>query len=138
MKRNSLLQKTLGNHVELYRILDIQGEKVFVIDCLKANMPKWVAMEHLEGFEDCEESVLYELSNYLCLYLVYQDISALAPKAKEEKELTDDEKKMRYAINKYYFSKNKNSLNTAFTMMLQNQYCDQDKRINLYPCIFFL
>lgn len=36
------------------------------------------------------------IGNYLCLYLVYQDISALAPKQKaEDKPLTKDEKNMR-------------------------------------------
>lgn len=70
---------------------------------------------------------------YLCLYLTYQDITALAPmsmlvpkqrKERESKELTQDEKNMRWALNKYFYNKNKNSLNTAYTLMLKAKYCD--------------
>jgi transposase InsO family protein len=65
------------------------------------------------------------IRNYLCLYLVYQDISVLAPKkSTEEKELTQDEKNMRWALNKFFYNRNKNSIATAYTMMLKEKYCD--------------
>lgn len=68
----------------------------------------------------------------LCLYLVYQDIVSLAPLSvllqkehkKTLKELTQDEKNFRYALNKWYYTKNQNSLKTAYTMMLKEKYCD--------------
>lgn len=64
--------------------------------------------------------------NYLCLYLVYQDMTALAPKRLFiEKQLTKDEKNMRWALNKFFYNKNKNSLKTAYTMMLKEKYCDK-------------
>ena len=50
------------------------------------------------------------IRKYLCLYLVYQNIAALAPAPKVEKELTQDEKNMRWALNKFFYTKNKNSL----------------------------
>ncbi len=64
------------------------------------------------------------LRTYLCTYLVYQDIAALAPKHSKEKELTVDQKNMRWALNKFFYTRNKNSLSTAYTMMLKANYCD--------------
>lgn len=63
--------------------------------------------------------------NYLCNYLTYMDIAALAPyEHKKKKALTADEKNMRWALNKYFYTTQKQSLNTAYTMMLKNRYCD--------------
>lgn len=65
--------------------------------------------------------------NYLWLYLVYQNIAALSPKtATIEKTLTDDEKNIRWALNKFFYTQNKNSLNTAYTLMLKEKYCDAE------------
>lgn len=65
------------------------------------------------------------IRNYLWLYLVYQHISVLAPKQKEQdRPLTQDEKNMRWALNKFYYTRHKNSLNTAYTLMLEERYCD--------------
>ena len=65
--------------------------------------------------------------NYLWLYLVYQDIAALSPKtATTEKPLTDDEKNIRWALNKFFYTQNKNSLNTAYTLMLKERYCNAE------------
>lgn len=64
------------------------------------------------------------LRSYLCTYLVYQDIAALAPKHSKGKELTQDQKNMRWALNKFFYTRNKNSLSTAYTMMLKAKYCD--------------
>ena len=64
------------------------------------------------------------LRSYLCTYLVYQDIASLAPKHSKGKELTQDQKNMRWALNKFFYTRNKNSLSTAYTMMLKAKYCD--------------
>lgn len=62
---------------------------------------------------------------YLCLYLSFQDIAILAPKDKESNTcLSKDEKNMRWGLNKYYFSYQKHSLKTAYTLMLKAKYCD--------------
>lgn len=74
------------------------------------------------------------IRKYLCLYLVYQDIDALAPPPKAEKELSQDEKNMRWALNKFFYTKNKNSLMTAYTLMLKEKYCDQQGQlVAAYP-----
>ena len=65
------------------------------------------------------------IRNYLWKYLVYQNISALAPrKSIKTIELSKDEKNMRWALNKFFYTKNKNSLNTAYKYMLKEKYCD--------------
>ena len=65
------------------------------------------------------------IRKYLCLYLAFQDVAILAPKDKEsDTSLTKDEKNMRWALNKFYFSYEKHSLKTAYTMMLKAKYCD--------------
>lgn len=75
------------------------------------------------------------IRKYLCLYLVYQEISVLAPKTKNQnKQLSQDEKNIRWALNKFYFSYYKHSLNTAYTMMLKSKYCDiNGELISEYP-----
>ena len=69
------------------------------------------------------------IRNYLCLYLVYQNEVVFCPKQKEEKELTEDEKNMRWGLNKFYYNQHKNSLSTAYTMMLRAKYCDESGRV---------
>lgn len=65
------------------------------------------------------------INNYLWLYLVYQDISILRGKKKtQDKELSADEKNIRWALNKFFYTKNKNSLNTTYTLMLKEKYCN--------------
>lgn len=65
------------------------------------------------------------IKQYLWMYLVYQNISVLAPKkCNYEKPLTADEKNIRWALNKYFYNQNHNSLQTAYTLMLKEKYCD--------------
>ena len=78
------------------------------------------------------------IRKYLCRYLAYQNIAALAPKTDEdERGLSQDEKNMRWALNKYFYTKNKNSLHIAYTMMLKNKYCDGEGKLLLtYPSFY--
>lgn len=67
------------------------------------------------------------IRSYLCLYLSYMDISVLAPRKQiEEEELSKDEKAMRWALNKFFYTTAKHSLHTAYTMMLKEKYCDNN------------
>lgn len=80
----------------------------------------------------CQQTV----RNYLCRYLVCQSISALVPKERAvlEKELTGDEKNFRWALNRFYFTRHKNSLKTAYTYMLKERYCDgEGNLLEEYP-----
>lgn len=69
--------------------------------------------------------------HYLCQYLVYQSISALVPKERNvsDRELTKDEKNCRWVLNKFYFTRHKNSLKTAYTYMLKEKYCDGEGQL---------
>lgn len=64
--------------------------------------------------------------NYLCQYLAFQNISVLVPKKRciPDKGLTKDEKNFRWALNKFYFTRHKNSLKTVYTYMLKEKYCN--------------
>lgn len=72
--------------------------------------------------------------NYLCAYLVSQDIAVLAHRQKKEKELTKDQRNMRWALNKFFYTQHKNSLSTAYTMMLKGKYCNAEgELLEEYP-----
>lgn len=66
------------------------------------------------------------IRKYLIQYLVAQDIEALAPKERiyTERALTKDEKNIRWALNRYFYNMNKNSLKTAYRIMLKERYCN--------------
>lgn len=65
------------------------------------------------------------IRKYLCLYLAYQRMEVLAPTAQREKrELTQDEKNFRWALNKFYYTQRKHSLVTAYNLMLKAKYTD--------------
>ena len=64
---------------------------------------------------------------YLCLYLAFPNITILAPTNKEEqKELTAVEKNFRWALNKYFYTRYKNSLRTTYLYMLRDKYTDEN------------
>ena len=173
----------------IYRIIDIAETKVFIIDCSRKSMPKWVDKSSLSSYSLCPEELgvlsdindldaisrktAYERFNiisnilpfiteknkrcaiinqvalekgvskqtickYLWLYLVYQNISALAPKLQNtERELTQDEKNIKCALNKYFYTKNNNALSTAYTLMLKEMYCDSEGHLlQEYPSFY--
>lgn len=74
------------------------------------------------------------IRSLLCSYLVYQNIAVLLPQKKKEKELTKDQKNVRWALNKFFYTRNQNSLSTAYTMMLKEKYCDASGNLlSKYP-----
>ena len=91
-------------------------------------------MDALAKEYDCTKQTIRK---YLCLYLVYQDISVLAPAEVKEKELNHDQKNMRWSLNKFFYNKDKNSLKTAYEMMLKEKYCDSEgKLFDKYPSFY--
>ena len=180
MKNNELLKR--GEN--LVRVLDFKDGQVFIVDCRKRTMPKWVSADSLSGYIPCPAGELdslpdineldlqsrkfaYEhftyiaavlpflsdkrkrcaaiaqiseergiskqtVCHYLWLYLVWQDVSALAPKqTTAERPPTEDEKNIRWALNKFFYTQSKNSLKTAYTLMLKEKYCDAEQ--GLFP-----
>lgn len=75
---------------------------------------------------------------YLCLYLVYQNVAILIPKqSMKESMLSLDEKNMRWALNKFFYTKHKNSLHVAYTLLLKEKYCDaMGKLLPEYPSFY--
>ena len=178
MKKYDLLRSDNS----IIRVLDVQGDRVLIIDCIKKTMPVWVDTVALESCSECTSSELSEVTgvlivgvddldtgqrktmyerytmiapilafvaddrmrsrmicsvaeehrvskatvrNHLCLYLAYMDVAALAPRRREDdRQLTQDEKNIRWALNKFFYTTKKQSLMTAYTMMLKEKYCD--------------
>ena len=75
---------------------------------------------------------------YLCEYLVTKDIRSLAPQERNtERELKQDEKNMRKALNKYYYTTKKRTLKNVYNMMLSDSYCDEEgKLLSAYPSFY--
>ena len=167
MKKYDLLQS--GDSI--IRVLEVQGDRVLVIDCTKRTMPVWIEITALESCSECtygelseatgivivrvddldadQRKTMYErytmiapilpfladdrmrsriicsvaeghgvskqtVRSYLCLYLAYMDVATLAPKRREDKRvLTQDEKNMRWALNKFFYTTKKQSLRTV-------------------------
>ena len=65
------------------------------------------------------------IRKYLCMYLVYQNVSSLAPKEKSKKLLSQDEKNFRWALNKYYYSYLKHTVKGTYLLMLKDKYTDK-------------
>ncbi|MEY8419226.1 Mu transposase C-terminal domain-containing protein [Oscillospiraceae bacterium 44-5] len=176
MKKYDLLRS--GDTI--IRVLEVQGGRVLIIDCIKRTMPVWIEVDTLESYSECSSNELSEVTggimvgtddldaeqrktmyerytmiapilafiaddrmrsrlicsvaaehgvskqtvrSYLCLYLAYMDVSA--PRRREDdRQLTQDEKNIRWALNKFFYTTKKQSLMTAYTMMLKEKYCD--------------
>ena len=74
---------------------------------------------------------------YLWKYWVYQSKNILLPTGRtsaKARELTTDEKTIRWALNKYYYTPQKQSLQTAYKMMLRAKFCDAQGQLKSnYP-----
>ncbi len=192
MKKHDLLKD--GNNI--IRVLEIQPDKILIIDCVKKTMAIWVKSSALDSFFVCTDEVLIQttnfvitvidaldadqkrtmydrytliapilpfiadermrsklisfiatenniskqtIRNYLCLYLVYMNITVLAPRKQRDDDvkLTQDEKNIRWALNKFFYTTKKQSLMTAYTMMLKEKYCDNmDVLADKYPSFY--
>ncbi len=75
------------------------------------------------------------IRQYLKRYLVLQHMQALLPMERiNGKELSEDQKNMRWGLNKYFYTFEKNSLHTAYVKLLQAKYCDETGKLkDTYP-----
>ena len=71
------------------------------------------------------------IRKYLCLYLAYQAVDALAPAQKitGHRELSPQEKVFRWALNKFYYTQQKQTLTYAYNMMLKARYTDSNGKL---------
>ena len=192
MKKHDLLKD--GNNI--IRVLEIQPDKILLIDCIKKTMPVWMESSALDSFSCCTDEVLNEATNfavtdidvldadqrktmydrytliapilpfiadermrskvisstaiehniskqtirsYFCLYLAYMNMTVLASRKRldDDSDLTQDEKNIRWALNKFFYTTKKQSLMTAYTMMLKEKYCDSmDVLATAYPSFY--
>lgn len=65
----------------------------------------------------------------VCKYLAYQDKRIFAPIAPKSKELTEDQKNMRWALNKFYYTRNGKCLSDAYTQLIKSKYCDAEGNV---------
>ena len=78
------------------------------------------------------------IRSFLKKYLVIQNIQVLLPKEREyDTALTKDQKNIRWSLNKYFYTFEKNSLKTAYLKMLKEKYCDAGgKLLEEYPSYY--
>lgn len=93
------------------------------------------AIDEIAAAKGISKQTIYR---YVWLYAAYQNISALAPKEKKvRKELTKDEKNIRWSLNKYYYTRHQNTLSTVYTLMLKEKYCDKNGVLfDTYPSFY--
>lgn len=65
----------------------------------------------------------------LCQFLAFQDKRIFAPPPPKSKELTQDEKNIRWALNKFYYTRNGKTLTDAYTQLIRHKYCDGDGNV---------
>ena len=58
MKKYDLLRS--GDSI--IRVLEVQGDRVLVIDCIKRTMPVWVEVAALETYSECTSDELSEVT----------------------------------------------------------------------------
>lgn len=78
------------------------------------------------------------IRKYLCEYLAFQDIRALAVKRPTPaQDLTADEKVMRWALNKYYYAPQKLPLTRVYERMIRERYTSAEGNIlDNHPSIY--
>lgn len=55
--------KIIKKDNNIYRILDSNDDYVFVIDCVKRTMPKWIKAEEIENYDRCTEEEFLALAD---------------------------------------------------------------------------
>jgi len=78
------------------------------------------------------------IRSFLKKYLIFQNIQVLLPKEREyDTVLTKDQKNMRWSLNKFFYTFEKNSLKTAYVKMLKEKYCDEAGQLmDTYPSFY--
>lgn len=69
MKKNDLMR--YGDNV--IRILKIKGDDVFIIDCVKKSMPRWIKKADINCYCECSADYMFALTN-----IVVCDLEALS------------------------------------------------------------
>lgn len=73
MKKNDLLK--CGNTV--IRVLEIQDDKAFIINCQKRNIPTWISVSEIKDYIQISETELYEI-----IPMQFPDMTAIDAKSR--------------------------------------------------------
>ena len=94
---------------------------------------------HVIDIISAENSISKQsIRGFLKQYLIFQNIQVLLPKERGyDTELTKDQKNMRWSLNKFFYTFEKNSLHTAYVKMLKEKYCDEAGTLmDTYPSFY--
>lgn len=69
LQKNQLLQRDS----QFVRILEFNGDKVFIIDCRKKTMPVWTDVEVLKDYVPCSEESLQKSTDTFVIDLAELD-----------------------------------------------------------------
>lgn len=84
----------------------------------------------IDYISDMNNITKQTLRSYYIKYLIYQEKEALSPKIYNQgKTLSVDEKNIRYALNKYFYTIKKNTLRYAYVQMLRDRYTDNTGKL---------
>ena len=77
------------------------------------------------------------IRGYLCKYLSTMNIFCLAPKKNKKRPLSKDEKNMRKALNRWYYTTKKRTMKHCYLLMLREFYCDEKGQLpEFYPSYY--
>ena len=121
IKEDELSNRALATAHQRYSI--IAAAVAVVADKKQRNdMINWISRENRISKQTVRK--------YLCLYLVYQTVSIFAPiESIEESKLSKEQKWMRWALNKFFYTSRENSLRTAYLYLLKEKYLDKEGKL---------
>ena len=105
-----------------------------ILSFLKEDKERCRILDKVSSDKDISKQTL---RRYLCRYLAAQDVAALAPAVRATKQnLSQDQKNMRWALNKYFYTTKKSKLTEAYIHLLKDRYCDAEgKLLAEYPSL---
>lgn len=70
------------------------------------------------------------LRRYLCDFLAFQDVACLLPAdTSKRKEISDNDKMFRWALNKWFYNQNQHTLQWTYNQLLRERYCDANGKL---------
>ena len=72
MKKHDLLKD--GNNI--IRVLEIQLDKILMIDCVKRTMPVWLELSALDSFSACNDEILSQATNFTVTVTDIENLNA--------------------------------------------------------------
>ena len=100
LQKNQLLQ----NDTQLIRVLDMEADRVFIIDCIKRTMPVWTDAESINEYVPCSEDTLQEITDTVLIDFdnvdseIYNDCPSAAFCIRPEKTKRTDKQSCKYKL----------------------------------------